>query len=122
MLTRLIAQVFADASTRFAAIMTLTLALTCGIAPATLAPARADGSFAGSCLGAPGALSCVARWNTGTANVRSVAAQDPRDAAESAERERKWVARCKPVIKQDRYGVARYEYAAPGCEFGKSED
>ena len=24
----------------------------------------------------------------------------------------------RPVVHQDPYGVPRYEYAAPGCEFG----
>jgi Domain of unknown function (DUF6894) len=40
----------------------------------------------------------------------------------STERERDWIARCRPVIRQDRYGVGRYHYSAPGCEFGKSGD
>jgi hypothetical protein len=30
----------------------------------------------------------------------------------------KWEERCRPTIAQDRYGVPRYQYAAPGCEFG----
>ncbi len=38
-----------------------------------------------------------------------------------AEQERLWRARCHPVAKQDRYGVNRYVYAAPGCEYGKYE-
>ena len=33
-------------------------------------------------------------------------------------RDRKWVARCHPVTERDSYGVARYHYAAPGCEYG----
>lgn len=33
-----------------------------------------------------------------------------------------WEERCKPVIKKDRYGVRRYSYAKPGCEFGAGED
>lgn len=39
--------------------------------------------------------------------------------AEAAERERLWVAHCDPKIAFDRYGVARYYYAAAGCEFGR---
>ena len=37
----------------------------------------------------------------------------------AAERERLWVKHCDPQIDFDRYGVARYHYAAPGCEFGR---
>jgi len=44
-----------------------------------------------------------------------------KEVAEAAERDRLWVARCKPVIRQDQYGVRRYHYAAPGCEYGKYE-
>ena len=49
----------------------------------------------------------------------------PRDEQlekEAAARERKWVARCRPVLWEDSYGVSRYQYAIPGCEFGKSQD
>ena len=42
-------------------------------------------------------------------------------AREIEKDERLWRDRCRPVIKQDRYGVNRYVYAAPGCEFGKYE-
>jgi hypothetical protein len=44
-----------------------------------------------------------------------------KELAEAAERERLWEARCRPVIRQDQYGVRRYHYAAPGCEYGKYE-
>jgi hypothetical protein len=40
---------------------------------------------------------------------------------EAENRERLWRAHCKPVLRTDRYGVDRYSYAAPGCEFGKYE-
>jgi hypothetical protein len=40
---------------------------------------------------------------------------------EAAEHERLWRARCHPAVKQDRYGVSRYVYAAPGCDYGKYE-
>ena len=48
--------------------------------------------------------------------------RDPQEEAESAERERQWEARCRPVVKQDQYGVSRYQYAAPGCEFGRFQE
>ncbi len=44
-----------------------------------------------------------------------------KEIADAAERQRLWQARCKPVIRQDHYGVRRYHYAAPGCEYGKYE-
>lgn len=41
------------------------------------------------------------------------------DRAAAAKREADWVARCHPVVVADRYGVGRYHYDAPGCEFGR---
>jgi len=34
-------------------------------------------------------------------------------------RDSRWVARCRPQIRQDRYGMPRYIYAAPDCEYGR---
>lgn len=45
----------------------------------------------------------------------------PEDQARAKERDRRWVDRCRPSIRQDRYGVARYHYAMPGCDFGFGE-
>lgn len=42
--------------------------------------------------------------------------------ARDSKRELDWYRRCKPIVRQDHLGVSRYEYSAPGCEFGKSED
>lgn len=47
--------------------------------------------------------------------------QNEKDVADLAVRERQWQARCRPVIKQDVHGVRRYQYAAPGCDYGKYE-
>jgi hypothetical protein len=47
--------------------------------------------------------------------------QTEKDIADAAARERLWQARCRPVIRQDQYGVRRYHYSAPGCEYGKYE-
>jgi len=44
-----------------------------------------------------------------------------KEVAEAAERDRLWQARCRPTIRQDQYGVRRYHYSAPGCEYGKYE-
>jgi len=89
-------------------------------APATFERAQAGGAGAVSCVGSAGAISCAGRWEwTGEGRRRQLTEQEE---AESAERHRKWVARCRPVIKQDQFGVGRYFYAAPGCEYGKYED
>ena len=95
----------------------------------TLAAFATTQAYAGSaarsssCVGSGFAVSCATNWRWDESGPRtSLAPEDPKLAAEAAEREAKWVTRCKPVIRQDRYGVRRYHYAAPGCEFGKAED
>jgi hypothetical protein len=40
------------------------------------------------------------------------------DKANAAARDRKWQARCHPVVEHDSYGVGRYQYSSPGCEYG----
>lgn len=30
----------------------------------------------------------------------------------------RWLMRCRPTLWIDRYGVERYQYARPGCEYG----
>jgi len=58
-------------------------------------------------------------WAHGDPFIRKV--PQPRDAAERArakDEDRRWVERCRPTIHPDRYGVPRYHYARPGCEFG----
>lgn len=75
---------------------------------------------------------CVGSWRSINCVTRSGPAEDPfvrlvpppRDDSERAravERERRWVDRCRPVIRADRYGVGRYRYAMPGCEFGATD-
>jgi hypothetical protein len=85
-----------------------------------LSAAYADGMIVGGCVGQQGALNCVARWgDAGDPYIRKV--PEPADDAErmrSAERDRKWEARCHPVIAQDYFGVPRYRYSARGCEYG----
>jgi hypothetical protein len=82
--------------------------------------AHADGLAAGGCVGSRASLNCIVRWGEARdPYIRAV--PQPADDVErkqAAERDRKWEARCKPTIAQDRYGVPRYQYAAPGCEFG----
>ena len=45
--------------------------------------------------------------------------QSEQDRAEAEARDRRWVERCRPVIRQDQYGMPRYVYAAAGCEYGR---
>lgn len=94
------------------------------IAAATPTAAQPQGLRTTGCVGSWRSFSCVTRWGrAGDPFVRLV--PQPVDAAEQAravERDRRWVSRCRPVITQDRYGVARYHYAMPGCEFGIGED
>src|SRR5512145_741022 len=92
-----------------------------GVALALLAASVAvEPAFAGSgaltCVRSRGLLSCAAQWSDRPVN-HAPAARDPREEAEAAERERRWTARCRPIIRQDQYGVPRYQYAAPGCEY-----
>ena len=85
--------------------------------------AFADGIAVGGCVGGRGSLNCVVRWGeAGDPYIRLVPPPGDEEArARAAERERKWRDRCRPQIAQDGYGVARYSYAAPGCEFGVTE-
>jgi hypothetical protein len=85
----------------------------------------AAGGFTSYCVYSNGYEICGERRgdaNGGIPRIIEVPAPQGERAIEADARERKWLARCRPVIKQDRYGVGRYAYARPGCEFGKSED
>ena len=67
-----------------------------------------------SCVGGYSMFSCITIWG---------AARDPYirtvpEGIRDQERDREWVAYCRPKIFRDRYGVARYRYAAAQCEFG----
>lgn len=90
--------------------------------------ARAE-SFSAGCVSGgsffSGSANCVFMKHAGPGGIaRIYKVDEPRgeelDAA--LERDRKWMARCKPVIRQDAYGVGKYYYAASGCEFGKLGD
>jgi hypothetical protein len=106
-------------------------ALAGGFALQTLvfAPAFADTAYTGSCVQgggfSHGSANCVFMERSGPFGIaRIYRVEEPRgeelDAA--MERDRKWLARCKPVIRQDAYGVGRYYYAASSCEFGRLDD
>lgn len=90
----------------------------------TVTSAHAGGIVDLNCVGGGRSFNCVAQWATpGDPNIRVVP-----DALGEAEKthatalDRKWLARCRPVIEHDGYGVARYHYSAPGCEFGIGAD
>jgi hypothetical protein len=88
--------------------------------------AQADWIRNSSCMGNWGGVTCTTHWrktfNNNPYVIYSVAPASEEEERAAEARDRKWLARCKPVIRQDHYGVSRYIYAAPGCEFGKSED
>jgi hypothetical protein len=94
--------------------------------------AQAQGwSESTSCVAARGMANCVTNFRDTTRDphVRHVRGYDgqyseealERARKESLARDRKWLAFCKPVVVKDRYGIERYLYDKPGCEFGRTE-
>jgi hypothetical protein len=118
MLTRIFAAVPSDPRPLMAGVVALALL------GAPVTSAHAGGIEVTNCVRSLGSFSCVTRWGaSGDPNVRSVPGpSDAQEEAEFGDRDRKWVARCRPIIRQDQYGVGRYYYAAPGCEFGRIQD
>jgi hypothetical protein len=94
------------------------------ISASVIPSARAGGIGDLSCLGMAKSFSCAGRWDMapGDPYVRPV--PEPSEAQKAAlrERDRKWLAHCRPVVERDPFGVARYRYAVPGCEFGIGAD
>ncbi len=86
----------------------------------TLTSAHAGSVIDLSCVGGARSFNCVAQIATaGDPYIRVVPeALGEVQKAQATARDRKWVARCHPVAERDTYGVARYHYSAPGCEFG----
>lgn len=86
-------------------------------------PAQAQELETGGCVGNWHASNCVTRWApAGDPFIRQVPPPaGPGEQARAREHYRRWADRCRPSIRQDRYGVARYHYALPGCEFGVGE-
>ena len=93
--------------------------------PAHVQDQRAAGGVSNtSCVGGFTTFNCVTRWGPASDPYVRVVPR-PVDEAEKARlvaRDRKWLERCSPIVERDRYGVGRLRYAAPGCEFGVSED
>ncbi len=115
---------FAKRPVRSAGAVGAALALSMLVWCAGLAAAQAQMVGSGGCIGDRYSLNCAFRYGpAGDPYVRQV--PQPLDAAAIAraqERARRWAARCHPVIALDPYGVPRYRYAQPGCEFGVGED
>ena len=96
------------------------IAVVIGLSAAMLASADAAGMRVLSCIGGSESLNCIAQWGLpGDPHLRAVPEiLGEADKAQAATRERRWLIHCHPVIARDAYGVARYHYAAPGCEYG----
>lgn len=76
-----------------------------------------------ACVGAYRSVACSTNWryhDDFDGPPRRIA-PDAREEAAALERDRKWLARCRPELRTDQYGVNRYVYAAPGCEHGRLE-
>lgn len=78
------------------------------------------------CVGSGTSLSCAGRLNGGVGDFPQIIhVREPytdREMAEASARDRKWLARCEPIVRQDRNGVRRYLYKAPDCDVGRYED
>ena len=91
---------------------------------AGLAQARAEGVFSGGCVRGGPSFSCFGFWRDKIPNPHVINIPQPsteQEIEESAERDYRWEEHCRPTIRQDRYGVSRYHYAKPGCEYGRFE-
>jgi hypothetical protein len=96
------------------------LVLACTAACA-FAQSRFTDTVTGSCVFAYGTAHCVRQYrynDAGNSGIKHYA-EPAEEVAEAREREKAWEARCRPTLRQDAYGVSRYVYAAPGCEFGR---
>lgn len=107
----------------FTAVITVMAAIAW--TPARAQDSRPIGGISDtSCVGGFTTFNCVTRWGPlGDPYIRPIPGPvDEREKARLEARDRKWLARCNPIVERDRYGVGRLHYAAPGCEFGVGED
>lgn len=75
---------------------------------------------------AGGGYSCSTQTSSRTPRTLSQLSKEERAEIAMLEDERnariaKWEAFCKPVLKEDAYGVPRYSYAHKNCDLGRSE-
>jgi hypothetical protein len=89
------------------------------------APARSEageGVYTWNCFGTRGSRTCTSIFRKGRIHPHVINVQgpaSPEEVAAAEARDRRWAERCDPVIRQDRYGMPRYTYGAPGCEYGR---
>jgi len=85
------------------------------------APPTEDGVDDHSCFGGDNAYSCLRIFRTVRKNPHVIVVPQATGSELAAieARDRRWEARCRPTIRQDAYGMPRYTYAAPGCEYGR---
>ncbi len=98
-----------------------TLALGCLGTDASAQAPRTD-TITGSCVFSPGTAHCVRQFrynDAGNTGIKHLG-EPGTEVAEARDREKAWESRCRPALRQDHYGVNRYVYAAPGCEFGRT--
>ena len=102
----------------------LWLGAALSLSAITLASAHAAGVGSLSCVGGRWSSNCIEQWGSpGDPYIRSVPPPDGEgEKAETAAREHQWLFHCHPVVRRDALGVARYQYAAPGCEYGVGAD
>jgi hypothetical protein len=75
-----------------------------------------------SCVWGAGIASCTYLENTNGGGAKIVRVPRPtsaEDVADAEAREAAWMKRCHPVVIPDQFGVGRYHYSAPGCEYGR---
>ena len=88
------------------------------------APARSQpaGVSTYNCYGTRNMTSCVETYRKGAFNPHVISIPGPQSDEErkaTEARDRRWAERCRPMVRQDRYGVPRYSYGSPGCEYGR---
>jgi hypothetical protein len=106
----------------------IVLALSMSQSPAQPIPASQhepdQGVETTNCFGTRHAEACTTAFRTRRINPHIIAVPQPGsddDRATAAARDQRWVERCRPVVRQDQFGVPRYHYSAPGCEYGRTD-
>jgi hypothetical protein len=94
------------------------------ISVVALTPACAGGVVDFSCVRGTRSFNCVSQRATdGDPYIRIVPqVLGEAERAEASMRDHKWLTRCRPLVARDNYGVARYLYSEPGCEYGVGAD
>jgi hypothetical protein len=109
---------FAERASASDAIVRVGCAIVLSIAASTSALAGGVGGL--NCIRSATSFNCVGQWApAGDPYVRAVPEVLGDEAkAQASLRDQKWLAHCRPRVVRDIYGVARYQYATLGCEYG----